>query len=302
MRVGLMIGGAVLVLAGAGVLANEVVSTEAEVRRSPLDGVSDVRLEPGSGSVQIVRGPGRAEVEQSVSRWTWPWQGGDPSPDYHRVEGATLVLDTDCGDRCEVSYRVRLPEDVPVSGRLESGTLDVRGMRSVTAEVGSGAIGVREVGGPVDVGTGAGSVRVRELTGPVDVRTSSGSVRAAGLHGDRFTARTGSGGVRMVNVAGRVDVESGSGSIDGQRVDGANLAAHSGAGSISLGVLDPRQVVVDTGSGSLDVTVPRGLGAYRVDSGDRGTGGTEIGVPQDPAADRHLQLSTGSGSVRVRES
>lgn len=300
MRIGLAIGGAVLVLVGAGVLVGGAVPAEPEVRRSPLAGISDVRLAPGSGDAQIVRGSGRAEVEQVVTRWKWPWQDG-AEPVHHRIEGGTLVLGTDCGDRCEVDYRVRLPEGVPVAGRLGSGSLDVRGMRSVAAEVGSGSIEARGIGGPVDVRTGAGSVRLRELGGTADARTSSGSVDAAGLRGERFTARTGSGGIRLVDVAGRVDVQSGSGGIDGRRVAGADLVARSGAGSVSLGVLDPRRVAVGTGSGSLDVAVPRGLGAYRVRSDERGAGDAEIGVPQDPAADRHLRLSTGSGSVRVRE-
>ncbi|MBE9374714.1 DUF4097 family beta strand repeat protein [Saccharopolyspora sp. HNM0983] len=301
MRIGLAIGGVVLVLAGTGVLAHEALSGDVDVRSAPLDGISDVRLEPGRGSVEIVREPGRAGVEQSVTRWSWPWQGADGEPPHHRVEGGTLVLDTDCGDRCDVLHRVHLPADVPVSGRLGSGRLDVRGMRSVTAEVGSGSIGVREVAGPVDVGTGSGSVRLQELSGTVDARTGSGQVRVAGLRGERFTARTGSGGVRMVDVGGRVDVRTSSGGVDGQQVGGADLVVRTGSGSVSLGLLDPRRVVVGTGSGALDVAVPRGTGGYRVDT-DSGSGAVEVGVPQDPAADRHLRLSTGSGAVRVHES
>ncbi|CAM06369.1 putative adhesin [Saccharopolyspora erythraea NRRL 2338] len=253
-RVGLAVGGAALVLLGGAALAWGQIGGREQTRTVPVDGVSAVELIGGAGSVEVRYAPGaRGEVQERISS---SWGGGDSRL---RVDGGRLVLDTDCGWNCSVDYQVTLPAPVPVTGELGSGDLEVAGMASVDARLGSGGADVRDVAGAVSVETGSGSVSLAGLGGDVDVRTGSGGVDGRDLRGGRFRAELGSG------------------------TAAAELTA-------------PQEVDVRTSSGGIELEVPQG--AYRVRA-DTGSGGEEIGVTQDPNAPRSLELSTGSGSIQV---
>ncbi|KAA5829057.1 DUF4097 domain-containing protein [Saccharopolyspora hirsuta] len=276
-RVGLAIGGAALVLVG-GAVAFWGPMSSAEQRTDPIGEVDRVQLGDGAGSVEIRYAPGgRGEVTQQVRRWGAALWGGDGAVE-HRVEGGALVLDTDCGWGCSVSYQVTLPAPVPVEGELGSGSLTVVGMRSVQAEVGSGEVDVQEVPGPVNVRASSGSVQVRGADGPVEVRT-------------------GSGHVELADLGGRVEVEASSGGITGRGLRGAEIVADASSGSIELELTGPRNASLSTGSGGIDLVVP--ADRYRVDA-DAGSGGADIEVVQDPSAEKRLTLSSGSGHINVR--
>jgi hypothetical protein len=51
-------------------------------------------------------------------------------------------------------------------------------------------------------------------------------------------------------------------------------------------------------AGGVDITVPAGAEAYRVDA-TSSAGSTDIGVPTDPQADRRIQAHSSAGSVHV---
>ncbi|QUH05516.1 DUF4097 family beta strand repeat protein [Saccharopolyspora erythraea] len=255
-RVGLAVGGAALVLLGGAALAWGQFGGQDRTRTVPVDGVSAVELLEGSGSVAVRYEPGaRGEVQERISSSGF-WGGGESRL---RVDGGRLVLDTSCGWNCSVDYQVTLPAPVPVTGELGSGDLEVAGMASVDARLGSGGADVRDVAGAVSVETGSGSVSLAGLGGDVDVRTGSGGVDGRELRGGRFRAELSSGTVA------------------------AELTA-------------PQEVDVRTSSGGIELEVPQG--AYRVRA-DTGSGGEEIDVTQDPNAPRSLELSTGSGSIQV---
>lgn len=251
-------GGAALVLIGGGVFAwGSSDGDPGAVRAADVGGITSIGITSGSGDVEVrhVPGaPGRVEEHRSVQ-----WLGGDSNSIQHRVTGGELLLDTDCGWGCTIDYVVTLPDPVPVSGELGSGSLNVRGMSSVDADVGSGSVSVHDV---------AGTVR----------------------------AKTGSGEIELVGLAGALDVRTGSGEINGRELGGRDVDAHTSSGGIDLQLVNPGTLDAETGSGEISLSVPQG--AYRVDS-ETGSGETEIDVPQDPNSPRHLKLSTGSGSVLV---
>ncbi|MHA6801631.1 DUF4097 family beta strand repeat-containing protein [Bounagaea algeriensis] len=299
MRTGLAIAGAVLVLVGLGVLGYDLVAQEERTQRYPVQGIEHVRLAGGSGSVAITRAErAEASVEQSEHGWRWPFTSPSGQPRF-RVDGSTLVLDADCGTWCQVDYRVVLPERVAVHGELGSGDLDLRGVRSVDAHIGSGSIDASDVAGAVTAGSGSGSIRLSEVGGPVRAATDSGSIDASHLRGERVTARSGSGGIRLADVRGRARMETGSGDVEGRRLAGQEVTAHSGSGSARLELLDPRRVGVDVSSGDVHLEVPRHSYEVRTETG---SGRTSVAVPRDPGSDRRLELSTGSGSITVRDS
>ncbi|MDR7302095.1 DUF4097 family beta strand repeat-containing protein [Haloactinomyces albus] len=257
-RTGLAVGGVLLILAGISVLTWGG-SDSAEVRTTALGDIRGIEIDSGSGSVDVRYEPGaEAVVQQREHRWWGGWWADDSKPN-HSVADGELLLDTHCGWNCTVDYVVTLPKRVPVTGELGSGSLGIAGMSSVDVEV------------------GAGSVLVREVSGPV-------------------TAHTGSGGIELVDIAGNIEADTGSGSIEGRDLRGGDITAHTSSGGVTLDLLSLRSVDVDSGSGRIELTVPRG--PYRVDA-ETGSGSKEIDVGRAPAAERSLTLSTGSGGIHV---
>ncbi|RKT84633.1 Putative adhesin [Saccharopolyspora antimicrobica] len=277
-RVGLAVGGAALVLIGGAVAFWGPLST-AQQRTDPVVGVDRVRLGDGSGSVEVRYEPGGSpEVTQKVERWGAAFWSSGGNEVEHRVEGGELVLETDCGWNCSVSYEVVLPAQVPVEGELGSGGLTVVGMASVQAEVSSGSVELVDIAGPVGVRASSGGVRVSGTDSPVEVRSNSGSIE-------------------LVDLGGRVEAEASSGGITGTGLRGAEIVATSSSGSIELELTGPQRAEVSTSSGGIDLVVP--ADRYRVDT-DTGSGGADIQVPQDPSAAKRLTLSSGSGHISVR--
>lgn len=271
-RVALAVGGAALVLVGGAVLTWDGAGS-AE-RSTEVSGIQRVRVDGGAGDVRIRYEPGGAGgVEQVVRSWAL---FGDGEPN-HRVENGTLVLDADCGWWCSVDYDVVLPRAVPVEGHRESGSVSVAGMRSLRVEVGSGRIDASDIETSVNARTSSGAVAVRGARGPVDVQS-------------------GSGRIELDSISGELRARTGSGQIEGESIAARQIYARTSSGGLRLELTGPRDANLSTGSGQIDVTVPQDR--YRVDS-RTGSGAVEVEVGQDPAADKQLELATGSGDIQV---
>ncbi|MFG1953804.1 DUF4097 domain-containing protein [Micromonospora sp. NPDC048830] len=194
-----------------------------------------VTLLPGGAGDVTVHGIGPAgEVRiRRVVRY----QGNQP-PARYEIRGDELVLDSDCGPRCTVSYDVTVPEGVTVRG-----------------ESGSGNVNLSRVG-TVDVRLGSGDVRLTGATGAVRVETGSGNMEVDDLRG-AATLRTGSGDVTGRRLAGQVDAEARSGNVTVELSAPASARAHASSGDVRLTVPAGRyRVRADSGSGDTQVGIP----------------------------------------------
>jgi hypothetical protein len=63
-------------------------------------------------------------------------------------------------------------------------------------------------------------------------------------------------------------------------------------------VVDPTSVTAHTSDGSIEVVVPADGTAYDV-TGTTADGSRDVSVPTDSNSARHMQLSTGDGSLKV---
>jgi hypothetical protein len=249
-RVGLAVVGAALLLIGSVALScgrggepgggTGDGQGGGQTRTSQVDGITAIRLLPGAGGVQVRHTPGGGgRVEQRVRRWDGAgWQGDKL---YHRVESGTLVLDTDCGEKCSVDFAVTLPSQVPIAGELGAGALDVAGMESVQAK------------------TGAGDVDLADIAGRVAVETGSGHVEGRDLSGKEISAMTASGGATLRLAAPEsVQVESDSGDIELVVPQNTyRVEAETGAGDAEIDVPQdpnsPRLLKLTTGAGGIKV-------------------------------------------------
>ena len=69
------------------------------------------------------------------------------------VSGATLTVNTDCGNRCTASYEVHVAKGVRVTGNNDSGNVTLSGVSDVDIRVDSGDL---EVDGATGDGHGRG--------------------------------------------------------------------------------------------------------------------------------------------------
>ena len=240
--------GAVLALSACDYVGERVSYAEdATIRKA----IKQVRIEgDGSGDVTITTGTGTETSIHTVVRY----RGDRPDADTHRVDGDSLILDTDCGRHCSVQYRITMPAGVTVTGRLGSGDIDLTGVTRADVGSGSGDITIDDVDGSVTADTGSGEVEVREVTGAVTAETGSGDIHASGIAGD-------------------VDAETGSGQLDVRLAAPASVRAETGSGDVTIIVPDGAyRVTASSDSGDRRVTVPDQPGAPNTIDAHTGSG------------------------------
>ncbi|HKE52489.1 MAG TPA: DUF4097 family beta strand repeat-containing protein [Actinomycetes bacterium] len=268
---------AVALGAAGAMLALSACNVMEEHRFGQNDSVSEtvrqIRIEGGSGSVSIDTGSGSTtSIRQTVQ-----YRGDRPTVATHRMEGDTMVLDTDCGRNCSADYRVTVPAGVVVSGRVGSGDISLTGMASVDVETGSGTITARDVTGNVTAQTGSGDINARDIGGNAQVHTGSGTVTVS-------------------DVAGTTNADADSGDVNARDVTGS-VDAVTGSGTVEVTLAAPTSIRAQAGSGDVTLTVPDG--SYRVVA-STGSGDQHITVPSDPSAPNTLEAHTGSGELTIR--
>jgi DUF4097 and DUF4098 domain-containing protein YvlB len=227
-----------------------------------------------------------------------------------------------------VSYELVVPAETRLLSKTGSGSQDVSGVAG-PAEVttGSGNVRLADIAGEVRAHTGSGGISMTNLHGSVRAHTGSGHIhgehlgfggsvetrakyegknlplapgeRASNSFSDSSAAggsnldlQTGSGGIRVDDIRGRVRARTGSGTIElqGQPTGDWNMTTGSGGITVRL----PAQAAFDlnahTSSGSIhtdrQVTVQGTVGRHDLRGTVNGGG-------------FHLDLNTGSGSIRI---
>ncbi|MFI1197638.1 DUF4097 family beta strand repeat-containing protein [Micromonospora sp. NPDC020750] len=196
--------------------------------------VARVVVRQGSGDV-TVRGTG--PTGQVRVKRVLRYHGAQPDT-RHEVHGDELVLDTDCGRRCSVSYDVTVPPGTTVRGEGGSGDITLSKVGAVELRLGSGNMHIDGAAGPVRAETGSGNVEVDDVPGAAILRAGSGNITGRGL-------------------SGQVDAETGSGNVDVELSAPASARAHADSGNVDLIVPAGRyRVRSSVGSGDADLGVP----------------------------------------------
>ncbi|MFE9692920.1 DUF4097 domain-containing protein [Micromonospora sp. NPDC005806] len=218
--------------------------------------ITRITVRPGGSGDITVHASGTAP--QVRIKRVVRYQGAQPDTRYE-MNGDELVLDTDCGSQCSVSYEVTAPEGVAVRGESSSGNVEL-----------------------TQVGT-------------VDFTLSSGDIRVSGARGD-VRAATTSGNIEVVDAAGAVRLRASSGDVQARRLAGA-VDAEATSGNVTVELDKPAPVRLRATSGDINLTVPDDR--YRVrasaESGDTDLGG----VSDDPTASLLLDVTATSGNVTI---
>ncbi|MFE9652551.1 DUF4097 domain-containing protein [Micromonospora sp. NPDC006431] len=216
--------------------------------------ITRITVEPGSGDV-TVRAAGSAP--QVRIKRVVRYQGGQPDTRYE-INGDELVLRTECGPRCSVSWEISAPEGVAVRGETGSGDVELSRVGAVEFTLGSGNVSVRGATGDVRAETGSGNIDVIDAAGAVRLRAASGDITAQRL-------------------AAGVDAETSSGNVTAELAQPASARVHAASGDVELTVPDGRyRVRTSTGSGDRDLGVVDDPGAALLLDASTGSGNVTI--------------------------
>ena len=209
-------------------------SNEYVVESSEPATITEVRVDGGAGSVSVQRGTG-AEVQ---IRREVRYQGDRVDDKTYSITGGVLTLDTRCGNRCSVSYEVRVPAPVRVTGRIGSGNLDLADVADVDVEAHSGNVLLTRVSGTVRARATSGNVTATDCTGRLRLEASSGNITADGVRAD----------ITAIASSGEVDVTL---------AEPANVHAEATSGNVTVRVPPAGyRVTTDVGAGDERVRIP----------------------------------------------
>ena len=193
-----------------------------------LGDLAGLRLDLGNADVEIDGGATALEVRR-VDRFAY----GRPAREQKSIADGTLRVKSRCPEQvlgsCRASYRITVPDNVPVTIETSGGSVSVSGVRA-TVQISSGS-------GPITA-TGFCGFLLR-------ARSDSGDVRAVSeCSADRLELRSRSGDVSAVIPAGRyqIDAQSDSGTT---RIRGLTNVADA-----------PFQVQALSTSGDVSVETP----------------------------------------------
>ena len=279
---------------GFHITANATVDTASKAEAERLLGLIDFRsADVGAGSRFDVRLP----KEHFPKIY---WSGGSAgwwSASFVEYLDERIRVTADRGSAPAV--RVDLVIRAPVGSKL-----DVRNVfGNATANAVSGELRLdgnsgelRSIGGDghLELDTGSGPVEVSGHRGSVGADTGSGSVKITDCDCE-IAADTGSGSIDIRKGTGSLRADTGSGRVVIEGFAGS-ITADTGSGSVQArDVKDVRDLVVDTGSGS--VSVQGDLSALRSVAIDTGSGGVELRSSAAPSME--FRIDTGSGGVDV---
>jgi hypothetical protein len=252
-----------------------------------------VRDEGGSSRFQVVL-PEKDFPKVYVAGTPHGWWVGSARTEY-LGEKREVTGDKDKGVQVRVDILVQAPAEGRLEVRNHFGDATAQGFAGeLKLDTGPGRLTARGGSGTLALDTGSGPVEVAGHSGRVSADTGSGSVAISDCR-CRIEADTGSGSVRITGGEGEVDADTGSGSVTIRDFKGA-ISADTGSGSVSAaGLSGVEHLVVDTGSGGLDVSGDLS-GLKRLDV-DTGSGSVSIAASAWPAMD--IDIDTGSGGIRV---
>lgn len=187
------------------------------------------------------------------------------------------------GGRSEPAHvEVHLPPGADVEARTKVGDVVLQGVcGTTTISSGSGDLTVQD-SGRLRAGTGSGDIRVGSLPGG-SLTSGSGDVTVRSATGpDTLEVRTGSGDVDLGQMLTDVTVATGTGDI----------TCDHGRGSFAG----------RTGTGAVDVRLPRGIPTWLDLSSGLGTVHRDldiVGAPEEGQPHLQVRVRTGTGDVRV---
>jgi lia operon protein LiaG len=220
------------------------------------------------------------------------------------TNGRKVVLSGKEGIEASADIRILVPKGKKLAVKWGHGEGSISRVEAgVALDAAHMPVTATDVKGPLAVDIGSGSVTVNGSSGPVSIDTGSGEVDLRGVHGGPISVDTGSGEVKGEDLdAGPLAISTGSGGIRLTEIRSDQVSLDSGSGEIVVDLDGSmRQLVIDTGSGDVSVSIPRGTGAEL--AVETGSGGIETNLTIETTYRKHNELvgriGNGKGSIRI---
>jgi hypothetical protein len=163
-----------------------------------LGDLAAIRLDLGDADVEIDGGAAAVEVRR-IDRFAF----GSPSEERRSIADGRLTIVSRCPEQvlgsCRASYRLTVPDNVPLEVQTSSGSVNVTGVRA--------SVAISTSSGPIAAGGFCGFL--------LRANSDSGDIRAISeCSADRLELRSRAGDVRAIVPSGRyqIDAQSESGS------------------------------------------------------------------------------------------
>lgn len=248
---------------------------------APTDGIRQVIVKAGAGSLEIKGEPGRQRMQA---------RGEACASDEDQLErlqirverkGDTLVISSITsevelaprrwfGSHARLDVVIKVPANVALDVEDGSGDTTISNVGAVKISDGSGSLHIEGITGSVELDDGSGEVTITRVRGPLNIKDGSGEIEIKQITGEVTIVNDGSGGLAMLDIQGDVTIiNDGSGDILIERVSGSVKIEEDGSGAINVSRVK-RDVAVDRdGSGEIVVRDVDG----RLSIGNHGSGG-----------------------------
>jgi hypothetical protein len=236
----------------------------------PASGLRTLAFDLGSNDVVVEGAPGQTTIEVRGRACSSDASWLDQLTVDQRRDGDRVTITPHAGHDLHFGYayvdlRVRVPANLAIVSKGDSGDVEARNVGSLDFDSSSGDLVADHIAGRLGAEVSSGDIRASDL-GDVEIRrTSSGDITLRDVHGPVNIARVGSGDLHLDSVA-------------------SVSIGHVGSGDVRISDASSDVSVESIGSG--DITVSGVGGDFRV--GSRGSGDVthrnvrgKVSVPHD---------------------
>ncbi|MDD2611163.1 MAG: hypothetical protein PHR38_00085 [Bacteroidales bacterium] len=159
-----------------------------------------------------------------------------------------------------VGFEVKTPVNTAATLNTSGGNISISDLNAYqNMSTSGGNIHINNIVGKIEAGTSGGNIVINHSTGDVNASTSGGNISVNGLKGNIKTFTSG-GNIHVSETEGTVDVSTSGGSIHMDEISGS-VCAYTSGGNISVDVnLLTENLQMETSGGSINCTIPKGLG------------------------------------------
>lgn len=200
-------------------------------------------------------------------------------------------------DQIRVSFVLYVPKETTCDLVTSDGNISLAGVTSSQhCNTSDGNIKASQITGNFSGQTSDGSINVEDVIGSVEVSTSDGNIVLSRITGD-VQSTSGDGNIELQQVKGKTSLKTSDGHISFKELSGS-LSAHTSDGSVRGNIVALQEkLVIGTGDGSIDVTIPANLGL------DLDIKGESLHVPlsnfSGKSDERSIQGKSNGGGIAV---
>lgn len=213
----------------------------------PADGISELRVHCGAGSLYIVN----AEWQNTIRAFADIEIDNFSRGDYQAFAEKNAVLSLERKGQQAILKSVLTRSLPPPRDARINLTIELPRNINVFVEDGSGPIHVQHLSGNLEIRDDSGRIILEQIVGNVKVTDGSGKIIFEDIRG-KVEIRDGSGSIDVSKVKGDVRVTDGSGPISIQYVDG-NVTVADESGAIDINDIAGNVLIREPGTGELNI-------------------------------------------------